>query len=160
MEFCFKFRQGVKEATTDQTKGVNDMSIWRKKIALFTLLKLQLLYCLLGMSYNIVSYYLMISGSPPLSSNSPITGGVGMLAFGLCLISAQKGFYKTYRWLMALFLIVFGYGGIVKHFIVFAQQPEAYASYSAWLVAIGSNSFGFLLNLAAATGRFEIRETA
>lgn len=136
------------------------MSIWRKKIALSTLLKLQLLYCFLGIAYNVVSYYLLKSGSPPLSSNSPITGGMGMLAFGLCLISAQKGFYKTYRLLMILFLIVFGYAGIVKHFIVYAQQPEAYASYSAWLVAIGSNSFGFLLNLAAAAGRFESRETA
>ncbi len=86
---------------------------------------------MLGIGYNIVSYYLIMSGGRPLSSNSPIIGSLCMAAYGLCLISGQKGFYKTYRLLMALFLILFGYAGIVKHFIIYAQQPEAYASYTA-----------------------------
>ena len=73
------------------------MNIRRNKMALSTLLKLQLIYCIFGIGYNIVSYYLLMSGGRPLSSNSPIIGGLAMFAYGFCLISAQKGFYKIYR---------------------------------------------------------------
>ncbi len=135
------------------------MNIRRNKMALSTLLKLQLIYCIFGIGYNIVSYYLLMSGGRPLSSNSPIIGGLAMFAYGFCLISAQKGFYKIYRLLMVLFLVIFGYAGLAKHFVIYAQQPEAYASFSAWLIAIVNNLFGFLLNFVAAANRFESNST-
>ncbi|MCP4755119.1 MAG: hypothetical protein GY866_29935 [Proteobacteria bacterium] len=134
------------------------MNIWKRKIALSTLLKLQLLYCFLGVGYNIVSYLLAMSGGRQLSANSPVTGGIFMSVYGLCLIAGYQGFHKTYRLLMLFFLVSSGYGGVVKHFIVYARQPEAYAALSAWISAIGINFFGFLLNLLAVAGRFESRK--
>ncbi|MBW1644497.1 MAG: hypothetical protein JRJ76_16845 [Deltaproteobacteria bacterium] len=131
------------------------MNILQKKIMLSTLLKLQLFYCFLGIGYNIVSYILAMSGGRQLSSTSPVIGTIFMSVYGLCLMAGYKGFYKTYRLLMLFFLVSSGYGGVIKHFIVYSQQPEAYASFSAWISAIGINFFGFLLNLMAVAGRFE-----
>jgi len=127
----------------------------RKNLAISSLLKLQFLYCMFGVGYNVVSYILAATGNQPLSSTSPVVGTVFMSLYGLSLITAYKGLYKTYRILMAFFILTIGYGGIVKHFIVYAQQPDAYSSQLAWALAIGSNAFGFLLNLLAVAGRFE-----
>ncbi|MBU3914187.1 hypothetical protein KKA14_01500 [bacterium] len=135
------------------------MNIWQKKILLSTLLKLQLIYCVLGVGYNIVSYISAMTGGRQLSANSPITSGIFMSVYGLCLIAGYKGFFKSYRLLMLFFLIASGYGGVIKHFIIYAKQPEVYASYSAWVSAIGINLFGFLLNLLAVAGRFESKTT-
>ncbi len=134
------------------------MSIWQKKIGVSTLLKFQLFYCFLGVIYNVVSYISVISGGRQLSSGSPVVGGLFMSFYGLCLVTGYKGFIKTYRLLMIFFLVAIGYGGIVKHFIVYSSQPEAYASFTAWISAIGINLFGFLLNLLAAAGKFEDNE--
>ena len=126
-----------------------------KKISLRALLKLQLFYCVLGIAYNVVSYLRLISGSQPLSSTSPLIGFAFMLFYGICLVSGFRQFLKTYRWLMAFFLISIGYSGIIKHFIVYAQQPETYSSQLAWSLAIGINLFGFLLNALAVSGMFK-----
>lgn len=127
----------------------------KRKLMISTLLKLQLLYCALGIGYNIVNYVSALSGGKPLSSTSPVVGTVVMVIYGLSLISGLKLFYKVYRLLMLLFIVIFGYGGIIQHFIVYSKQPEAYASMITWLVAIGINLFGFGLNILAVAGWFE-----
>lgn len=126
-----------------------------KKFALSSLLKLQLLYCALGVGYNVVSYIRAATGARALAATPPVTGAIFMLVYGLCLFTGYKGMYKVYRALMAFFVIVTGYSGIIKHFIVYAQQPDAYSSQLAWASAIGINIFGALLNLAAVVGWFD-----
>jgi hypothetical protein len=131
------------------------MGLLKNKMTISSLLKLQLLYCVFGVGYNIVSYVLAATGSQPLSSTSPMVGAAFMTFYGLCLLTGYKGLYKTYRILMVFFLFAIGYNGIIKHFIVYSQQPGAYSSQLAWATAIGSNAFGFILNLLAVAGRFE-----
>jgi len=125
-----------------------------KKVALTTLLRLQVFYCVLGIGYNVISYIRIAGGGKALAATSPLTGGVFMVVYGLCLLPGFMGFNGIYRLLMALFIVITGYGGIIKHFIVYAQQPEAYASWLACALAIGINGFGTLLNLLAAVGGF------
>jgi hypothetical protein len=131
------------------------MGFLQKKVPLSTLLKLQLFYCLLGVGYNVVSYSLVISIGRRLSSTAPFTGGLVMAFYGLCLITGYKGLHRTYRVLMLGFVVVIGYNGFIKHFILYARQPEVYFSFLAWFAAAGNNFFGILLNLIAAAGRFE-----
>ena len=131
------------------------MHFLAKKMVLSSLLRLQLIYCGLGVGYNLVSYIKAATGGKPLASTSPVVGTAFMLFYGLCLLPGYRGAHKLYRILMALFVLVTGYGGIIKHFIVYAQQPDAYSSQLAWVAAIGINVFGTLLNLLAVAGRFE-----
>ena len=126
-----------------------------RKLAISSLLKLQLLYCVLGVGYNVVSYIKAATGAKALASTPPVTGALFMLFYGVCLLPGYKGMFKFYRVLMALFVVVTGYGGIIKHFIVYSQQPDAYSSVLAWASAIGINVFGALLNLMALAGWFE-----
>lgn len=135
------------------------MEMWKQKIAISKLLKLQLLYCFMGVGYNVVSYLTVMFGGQQLSATSPITGVFFMAFYGLCLIPGYTGYLKTYRLLMFFFLVASGYGGIVKHFIIYTQDPTIYASFLAWISAIGINVFGFLLNLLAVAGKFESGET-
>jgi hypothetical protein len=132
------------------------MGFLQKKLSLSMLLKLQLFYCLLGVGYNVVSYSLVISIGRRLSVTAPFTGGLVMAFYGLCLITGFKGHHRTYRVLMLIFVVAIGYNGFIKHFILYARQPEVYYSFLAWFAAVGSNFFGLLLNLIAVSGRFEV----
>jgi len=125
-------------------------------IELTTLLQLQLLYCILGIGYNMVSYLRSKRGLKQLSKTSPVGGALFMSLYGLLLISGFAGLHGTYLIIMGLCLVVYGYGGVVKHIINYPRHPEDYASRAAWLSAIGVNLFGFLLNLVAVSGQFRI----
>jgi len=124
-------------------------------MSLKRLLKYQLLYCLLGVGYNIASYLLTEAGRPPLSATLPLVGGISMLVYGICLIPGALGAVKVYRVLMGLAIIVYGYGGIVKHLMNFFQDGLAqYSSMSAWALAISINLLGLILNIVAVSGKF------
>ncbi|MEM8901178.1 MAG: hypothetical protein AAGC85_23915, partial [Bacteroidota bacterium] len=60
-----------------------------------------------------------------------------------------------YRVLMGLAILVFGYGGVIKHIMLLAQSPEMYHSVMSGVIAILINLFGLGLNLMAALGRFK-----
>ena len=130
------------------------MDVLQLKIALPLLLLLQLLFLLLGIAYNAASILQTRSGERPLTPNSPVAGGLGLLIYGLCLTAGFNGSYLLYRGLMALFLFLIGYVGIIRHCIGYARTPELYTSGLSWFVAVAINLFGTLLNLLAATGRF------
>ncbi len=131
------------------------MSVLFQKIAFSSLLKLQLLYFVLGLGYNVISYIKAATGGKPLASTSPVTGAIFMVVYALILLAGYNGFHRVYRGLLVLILISGGYSGIIKHFIVYAQQPDAYSSQLAWIVAITINIFGAVLNLLAVAGLFE-----
>ena len=119
------------------------------------LLMLQLFYCLLGAGYNIVSYILTSAGSSPLSATPPLVGVISMLVYGICLTPGFLGAIKIYRLLMGIAIIVYGYGGIVKHLMNFYQNGLTdYSSMAAWAIAIGINVFGLVLNIMAVSGKF------
>lgn len=119
------------------------------------LLKLQLIYVLLGMLFNLVSYYLILENHTALTPTQPLMGLLAMLVYACFLLA---GVYKKivwYRVLMTVSILIFGYSGIIKHVITFSQEPDLYYSFYAVLLAVGINLFGFLLNLIAVFKKFK-----
>ena len=121
------------------------------------LLILQVIYALLGVGYNVVSYLVVSGGGEPLSATVPVVGGAFMLGYGLCL---TPGFLKKvipYRILMAAAILVFGYGGVVKHILNAAGgHMDLYSSQLAFIVAVGINVFGLVWNVWTVSGRFSV----
>jgi hypothetical protein len=118
------------------------------------LLRLQLLYCAAGLAYNLASLSVVLRGGEPLATTSPVLGAAFMLLYGVCLLPGRMGQLGLYRILMAVFLLVGGYGGIAVHLIDFSRDPTLYASPVAWFLAVAINGFGWILNGLAALGRF------
>jgi hypothetical protein len=123
------------------------------------LLILQVVYAALGVGYNVVSYLITASGGEALSATVPVVGGAYMLGYGLCLI---PGFFKKiipYRILMGAAILIFGYGGIVKHIMNAAGgHGDLYSSSTAFVLAVGINVFGIVWNIWAAAGKFTVDE--
>ncbi len=108
-----------------------------------------------GIGYNVVSYVDISAGNPPLSATDPIVGGFFMLAYGLFLIPGFTGHITIYRIFMAIAVLVFGYGGVLKHIINYFGNLDAYSSITAWALAVGINLFGLALNIIAVSGKFK-----
>ena len=119
------------------------------------LLLFQALYCIAGLGYNVVSYLIVADGGRRLSTSDPITGALFMGAYGLCLLPGHFGFTRAYRIIMGFFVVAGAYGGVLIHLINYSGDPSQYASFLAWIVAVGVNAYGVILNVLAALGRFE-----
>lgn len=120
-----------------------------------TLLRLQLLYCVLGILFNIINYGLIQNGKQALTPTVPIEGFLAMSIYGTFLLS---GYYKKiglYRVLMFLSIILLGYGGVVHNILLLNKSPELYQSIFAGCVGLGINVFGLILNTRAVLGKFE-----
>ena len=63
-----------------------------------------------------------------------------------------------YRVLMAVAVVLAGYGGVVVHLLNIGHL-ELYQSVWTWAGAIGVNRFGLVLNLIAAFGWFTRNDT-
>lgn len=125
-------------------------------MALKKLLLLQLLYCLSGIAFNVVNYFVISGGGRPMSPLDPLMGMIFMSAYGLCLLPGRFRFMAFYRILMALCVVVFGYGGVVKNIInVAGGHWDMYRSTATWAIGSGINLFGLILNVIAAAGWFK-----
>ncbi len=118
------------------------------------LLKLQLLYCLLGILFNLISWFMLFQETKALTPTDPGAGIIVMSVYGLFLISGKMRKRSLYRILMGLAVAIFIYGGLIKHIIGLNQSPEVYYSLVTGLVAIGINLFGLVLNSLAALEKF------
>ncbi len=119
-----------------------------------TLLTAQCFYAILGIGYNVLSFLSVSSGGQAFSATAPLTGGLTMLLYGLCLLPGFLGYTGVYRALMGLAILVFGYGGIIKHLLNYPGGLDAYSSMTAYILAIGINVFGLVLNVIAVSGKF------
>jgi len=119
------------------------------------LLLLQIIYAVLGIGYNVVSHLVAAGGGKALSSTAPLVGGLSLGVYALCLLPGFLGLITPYRVLMGLAILVFGYGGIIKHLMNYPDGLAQYASMTAYVIAIGINVYGLALNILAAAGRFE-----
>jgi len=122
---------------------------------LTTLLRLQIIYFVLGMLYNGVSMYLSAQGKPALAPTKPVLGAISMIAYALFLIPGYLRNINLYRILMGVAIVVMGYGGVVTHIINIFIQPQVYSSIVSWAAAVGINFFGLVLNIIAASGKFK-----
>ena len=122
---------------------------------LTTLLRLQVIYFILGILYNAVSLYLTTTGKPPLAPTQPVLGTISMITYALFLIPGYLRQITLYRILMGVAIIVLGYGGVVTHIINIFTQPQVYSSIISWAAAVGINLFGLVLNIIAVSGKFK-----
>jgi hypothetical protein len=122
---------------------------------LTTLLRLQIIYFVLGMLYNGVSMYLSAQGKPALAPTKPVLGAISMITYALFLIPGYLRNINLYRILMGVAIVVMGYGGVVTHIINIFIQPQVYSSIVSWAAAVGINLFGLVLNIIAVSGKFK-----
>jgi len=122
---------------------------------LITMLRLQVIYFVLGILYNGLSFYLTSTGKPALAPTQPVLGAISMITYALFLIPGYLRKITLYRILMGIAVIVMGYGGVVTHIINIFTQPQIYSSIVAWAVAVGVNLFGLALNIIAVLGKFK-----
>lgn len=122
---------------------------------LTTLLRLQIIYFVLGMLYNGVSMYLSSQGEPALAPTKPVLGAISMITYVLFLIPGYLRNINLYRILMGIAIVVMGYGGVVTHIINIFIQPQVYSSIVSWAAAVGINLFGLVLNIIAVSGKFK-----
>jgi len=122
---------------------------------LTTLLRLQVIYFVLGILYNGLSFYLTSTGKPALAPTQPVIGAISMITYALFLIPGYLRKITLYRILMGIAVIVMGYGGVVTHIMNIFTQPQVYSSIVAWAVAVGVNLFGLSLNIIAVLGKFK-----
>jgi hypothetical protein len=130
----------------------------KKRMVLSRLLLLQIVYCLMGIGYNVASYLIQASGGGQLSTTTPAIGAAVMICYGLFLIPGYLRSLRIYRILMLIAIIVIGYGGIVKHVMNYARDPSLYRSLTVWIFAVGINLYGLCLNVMASLGRFTLPE--
>lgn len=122
---------------------------------LVLLLKLQIIYMMMGIAYNVVSIAMVYSVGKPLSVTSPAIGIFTMLVYGLFLVPGFLHYFGLYRLLMCVAVIVFGYGGIILHILNYSNL-HLYYSLTAWLLAIVINLFGVSLSFISLSGKFRI----
>ena len=125
-------------------------------MSLDKLLRLQLLYCLLGVLFNVVSYWFLTQHGKALTSTEPISGLVAMSIYGLMLLPGKIRELNVYRILMVIAILIFGYGGIVNHFILYPQSPELYHSLPIAIFGMSINIFGLIWNIYAALGKYKV----
>ncbi len=122
---------------------------------LTTLLRLQIVYVILGLAYNCLNVYFMATGKTPMVSAQPLPGIIAMVVYGLFLIPGYLRKLFLYRILMGIAIVVMGYGGVVANIINIFTRPELYSSILAWAAAVGINVFGLVLNIIAVFGKFK-----
>jgi hypothetical protein len=126
-----------------------------RNMKLTTLLRLQIIYFVLGMFYNGISMYLSAQGKPALAPTQPVLGAISMITYALFLIPGYLRNITLYRVLMGIAIVVMGYGGVVTHIINIFIQPQVYSSIVSWAAAVGINLFGLVLNIIAVSGKFK-----
>ena len=124
-----------------------------KPMLLNRLLMLQMAYCFAGLMYNVGSLLALRKDQPGWASTDPVMGVVGMSLYGLFLSAGLTRRLTLCRVLMAVAIVVLGYGGVLTDLLNFGHL-ELYQSVWTWAGAIAVNGFGLALNLAAALGRF------
>ena len=120
------------------------------------LLRLQLLYYLLGILFNAVSFYLISIEDKALTPNDPVIGSLVMTVYATFLIPGFLKKITIYRVLMVVAIIILGYGGVLNHLNFINTTPELYYSVTAGVIGVSINIFGLILNIIAAMGRFKV----
>ncbi len=119
------------------------------------LLTLQASYALAGLAYNVASAIRVQAGLPQLSTTTPALGGAMLVIYAAFLVSGWERFHCgwLYRGLMGLSVVVFAYGGIWQHVATCLESGLAgYHGPVAWLIAVGINVYGLVLNAIAVAG--------
>jgi len=102
------------------------------------LLKLQFIYCIGGIIFNFVSYVMINDGHQALTPTVPVEGLLAMSIYGIFLLASYFRKIGLYRFLMLISIVIFGYGGVLKHFFTYQESPELYYSLFSSKIKIDS----------------------
>ncbi|MFK7901028.1 MAG: hypothetical protein AB8B61_09765 [Cyclobacteriaceae bacterium] len=125
-------------------------------MSLNKLLRLQIWYCLIGIVFNLISWIFIKNDYQPLTPTVPMVGIFVMLTYSIFLLAGYFRKIYLYRALMFLSILIFAYGGVLKHVYSLYQYPELYNTIYSGLVAIAINAFGLALNMMATLGKFKL----
>jgi len=99
---------------------------------------------------------MIYTGSQQLTPNDPYIGCLVMTAYAFFLLPGLKQKTKWYRILMAISVLLLGYGGVFTHIENYQTSPELYCCTAAAIIGPGINVFGLVLNLNAAAGLYRV----
>ncbi|GGE98881.1 hypothetical protein H1W37_18225 [Stappia taiwanensis] len=119
------------------------------------LVRLQWVFAALAVGFLIASAArAAIVGAPLSAANIPASIGLFVL-YAASLFLPRAGRLGWYRLAMIPALVFFGGGGVIANVLRYAENGlESYASVTAFVIAVGINAFGTILNLIAALGLF------
>lgn len=123
-------------------------------LTLNRLVFLQLIYCVMGLLYNVGSLLEVRTGDPAWAPTDAVFGVVGMSTYLLFVATALLEQKTVYRLLMAIAVVLMGYNGVLKH-VMNIGDLSLYHSFWTWLSAILVNSSGTLLALVGALGWYQ-----
>lgn len=124
------------------------------QLTLNRLVFLQLIYCVMGLLYNVGSMLEVRTGDPAWAPTDAVFGVVGMSTYLLFVATAQLEQQTVYRLLMAIAVVLMGYNGVLKH-VMNIGDLSLYHSLWTWLSAILVNSAGTVLALVGALGWYQ-----
>lgn len=129
-------------------------------LPLSSLLRLQWLFAALAVGFLIASAVREgLTGAPLSAANIPLSISLFVLYAG-SLTLPRGGRVGWYRLAMIPALLFFGGGRVIGNVLRLVESGLAfYASTPAFLVAVGINAFGTILNIIAALGFFHRRPT-
>ncbi|MXU64314.1 hypothetical protein [Oceanomicrobium pacificus] len=116
----------------------------------------QLLFGLAALAFLTASLIWRQTTGAPLSV-APVLPSMAMFLVYLGILDlGRRGYVGWYRIGMIPALLVFGGGGVIGNILRYLEAGLAdYASLPVFVIAVGINSFGTLLNLCAALGLFQ-----
>lgn len=106
--------------------------------------KLEMIWVVIGILFNTLSYWQIQIGKPALSATDPIAGNVFMTICGVFVLLGFKGFTKTYKYMMPFLTLSLAYNGWWLHIYAYITDTTVleYASTESWLGVIIINTFG------------------
>jgi hypothetical protein len=129
---------------------------WRS-LPLSRLLMLSAAYWVLAVGYNVTRLLWAQEVGGALPPTDPFVRMAVMAAYGGGLIAGLLRYIVVYRAVMAA-AVGLGWGSLLAHILNAASgRLSFYGSVLSWAVVVAVTLFGFILNILAATGRFEDR---
>lgn len=109
--------------------------------------KLEMVWVVLGILFNSLSYYQIQTGKAALSATDPIGGNVFMTICGFVVFLGLNGKTKLYKYIMPFLTLSLAYSGWWLHIYAYIKDPRLieYASFGTWLGVVAVNSFGVIV---------------
>ncbi|KUM38621.1 hypothetical protein AR540_12960 [Pseudomonas sp. EpS/L25] len=101
------------------------------------------------MSFNATSLILRLNGEVPLAPTALVKATILFAVYLAVLFAGWRGYDRTYRIGMALFVLVLPVIGIIPH-VQRGFLPDLYHSQVSWAGAIAINSFGITVSAIGA----------
>lgn len=117
------------------------------------MLKLQCVWAVLGLSYNLMSLYTGHYEGYALAPTDPVAGVVFILISIMIIGTGLTRYVRLYAALTSLLACLLAYSGVYLHVAAYVSDPAlpGYASPLSWAAAVSINIFGFtVLSIGAA----------